>query len=164
MEIVIKKMETDAEFCGKAHVHWATWHAAYTGLIDQAYLDKLTPEKCEEIAYRWPDNILIAKDGERVIGFVGYGSGGEDAPDTGVIFALYVLPEFWGTGVGQRLMDAGTERLKVYPQIALWVLKGNARAIRFYEKNGFCADGEEKELAALKASEIRMFFHREADK
>lgn len=161
MEIVIKKMETDAEFKGKAYVHWAAWHAAYTGLIDQAYLDKLTPEKCEEIAYRWPDNILIAKDGEYVLGFLGFGNEGTD---TGVIFALYVLPEYWGTGVGQRLMRAGMEKLAAYPRIALWVLKGNARAIRFYEKNGFRADGEEKELASLNASEIRMVYHREADK
>ena len=163
MEIVIKQMETDDEFRGKAHVHWASWHAAYTGLIDQAYLDKLTPQKCEEIAYRWPDNILIAKDGERVLGFLGYGNGGEDAPDTGVIFALYVLPEFWGTGVGQRLFDAGLTYLSAYPKIVLWVLKGNARAIRFYEKNGFCADGEEKALPSLNASEIRMVLNRKKE-
>ena len=163
MEIVIKQMETDAEFRGKAHVHWASWHAAYTGLIDQAYLDRLTPQKCEEIAYRWPDNILIAKDGERVLGFVGYGDGGKDAPDTGEIFALYILPEYWGTGVGQRLFDAGTEPLKAYPKLALWVLKGNARAIRFYEKNGFLKTGEEKALPALNASEIRMALNRKKE-
>jgi len=156
MEIEIRKMETDAEFRGKAHVHWATWHAAYTGLIDQSYLNKFTPEKCEEIAYRWPDNILIAKDGERVLGFVGYDDGGEDAPDTGEIFALYVLPEYWGTGVGQRLFNAGTERLKAYRKLALWVLKGNARAIRFYEKCGFGATGEEQYLPSVGATEIRM--------
>ena len=161
MEIEIKKMETDEEVRGKAYVHWASWHAAYTGLIDQAYLDKLTPEKCEEIACRWPDNILIAKDGERVLGFLGFG---DEGADTGVIFALYVLPEYWGTGVGQKLMEAGLTKLSAYPKIALWVLKGNARAIRFYEKNGFRADGEEKDLAALGASEIRMILLREADK
>lgn len=163
MEIEIRKMETDAEFRGKAHVHWATWHAAYTGLIDQSYLNKFTPEKCEEIAYRWPDNILIAKDGERVLGFVGYDDGGEDAPDTGEIFALYVLPEYWGTGVGQRLFNAGTERLKAYRKLALWVLKDNARAIRFYEKNGFRKTGEEKALPTLNASDIRMVLERKKE-
>ena len=160
MEIEIKKMETDEEVRGKAYVHWASWHAAYTGLIDQAYLDKLTPEKCEEIACRWPDNILIAKDGERVLGFLGFG---DEGADTGVIFALYVLPEYWGTGVGQKLMEAGLTKLSAYPKIALWVLKGNARAIRFYEKNGFRADGEEKALPVLGASEIRMILNRKKE-
>ena len=155
MEIEIRKMETDAEFRGKAHVHWVTWHAAYTGLIDQSYLDKLTPEKCEEIAYRWPDNILIAKDGERVIGFLGYGSD-QNAPDTGELFALYVLPEYWGTGVAKRLFEAASEQLSAYPAIDLWVLKENARAIRFYQKCGFAATGEEQYLPSVQATEIRM--------
>ena len=157
MEIEIRKMETDAEFCGKAHVHWATWHAAYTGLIDQAYLNKFTPEKCEEIAYRWPDNILIAKDGERVVGFAGYG---EADPDTGELFALYVLKEYWGTGVAQLLMQATLERLAAYPKIALWMVKGNARAQRFYEKCGFRLTGEEKLTSSVGAYGIRMMLKR----
>ena len=164
MQIIIRKMETDAEIRSKAFVHWRCWHEAYAGIVSPAYLNKLTLEKCEELAFRWRDNLLVAKEGERVVGFVGYGDRCEEAPDTGEIFALYVLPEYRGTGVGQRLMRAGMEKLAAYPRIALWVLKGNARAIRFYEKNGFRADGEEKELASLNASEIRMVYHREADK
>ena len=165
MDITIKKMETDEEIRGKAYVHWASWHAAYTGLIDQAYLDKLTLEKCVEIAYQWPDNILVAKDGERVIGFVGAGTYRDrSVSDTGEIFALYVLKEYYGTGVGKILTDAAIATFSDYPTVILWVLKGNGRAIRFYEKCGFRADGEEKALPALRASEIRMIYEREACK
>lgn len=156
MCIIIKKMETDDEIRGKAFVHWKSWQEAYPGLVDQAYLDKLTLEKCEDMAYRWPDNLLVAKDHERVVGFVGFGDRGEEAPDTGEIFALYVLAEYYGKGVAQQLMEAGLKQLEAYPQICLWVLKENQRAIRFYEKCGFIPDGEETVSAIIGAEEIRM--------
>ena len=156
MCITIKKMETDDEIRGKAFVHWKAWQEAYPGLVDQAYLDKLTLEKCEDMAYRWPDNLLVAKDHERVVGFVGFGDRGEEAPDTGEIFALYVLAEYYGKGVAQQLMEAGLKQLDAYPQICLWVLKENQRAIRFYAKGGFIPDGEETVSAIIGAEEIRM--------
>lgn len=158
MNIIIKAMETEAEIRGKAYVHWKAWQEAYPGLVSPAYLEKLSLEKCEEIAFRRPENTLVAIDGERVLGFVCYGGG--DDPDTGEIFALYVLAAYYGTGLGRRLMDAGLERLRDCPEVRLWVLQGNARAIRFYEKCGFRPDGAEKELPALSAREIRMRLRR----
>ena len=158
MNIIIKAMETEAEIRGKAYVHWKSWQEAYPGLVSPAYLEKLSLEKCEEIAFRRPENTLVAKDGERVLGFVCYGGG--DDPDTGEIFALYVLAAYYGTGLGRRLMDAGLERLRDCPEVRLWVLQGNARAIRFYEKCGFRPDVAEKELPALSAREIRMRLRR----
>ena len=160
MDITVKQAETDDEIRGKAYVHWAAWHEAYTDLISKAYLDKLTLEKCTEIAYQWPDNILIAKDGERVVGFVGYGGPREEPSNAGVIFALYVLKDYYGTGVGRRLLEAGLAHLTAYPTVCLWVLKENRRAIRFYEKCGFHATGEEKVLPLLEAAEIRMVWER----
>ena len=61
MNIVIKKMETDAEIKGKAYVHWKSWQEAYSGIVDQRYLDSLTLDKCEKIAFRRTDNVIIAK-------------------------------------------------------------------------------------------------------
>lgn len=156
MEIEIKSMETDAEIRGKAYVHWASWHEAYAGLVSAEYLKKLTLDKCVEAAHRWTDNHLVAKDGDAVIGFLCFGNRGEESPDTGEIFALYVLPEYWGKGVSQALMEAGLLKLAAYPKIALWVLKENPRAIRFYEKCGFIKTGEEQYGKAIDATEIRM--------
>ena len=48
MNIVIKKMETDAEIKGKAYVHWKSWQEAYSGIVDQRYLDSLTLDKFSE--------------------------------------------------------------------------------------------------------------------
>lgn len=156
MDIVIKKMETEAEIRGKAYVHWRSWQEAYPGLVSREYLEKLSLEKCEQMAFRFPENTLVAKEGERVLGFVCYGEGSDEAPGIGEIFALYVLAERYGTGLGRRLMEAGLAALPGCEQIRLWVLKENKRAIRFYETCGFRPDGEEKELPALSAREIRM--------
>ena len=160
MNITIKPMETDEEIKGKAFVHWKCWQETYPGRVDGAYLEKLTLEKCEELASRWRDNILVAKDGDRVVGFVGYGHHGPEDPDTGEVFALYVLPEYQGTGVGQRLMDAALEKLSAFPHLCLWAVKGNARAIRFYEKNGFRLNGEEKYVPRMEAAGVQMVKER----
>ena len=156
MAIAIKPMETDEEIKGKAFVHWKCWQETYPGLVSQEYLDKFTLEKSEERAFLWRDNILVAKEGDRVIGFVGYGGHGPEEPDMGEVFALYVLPEYHGTGVGRQLMDAALEKLAAYPKICLWAVKGNGRAVRFYEKNGFRLTGEEKTVSSISADGVRM--------
>lgn len=144
MSIEIRKMETDAEIRGKAYVHWKSWQEAYPGIVSREYLDRLTLEKCEEIAFRWRDNILVAKDGDRVAGFVGYGTArNEENAEVGEIFSIYVLPEYWGKGVGPELMKNALDHLTEHGRIEVTVLKENGRAIRFYEKCGFRRDGTE---------------------
>lgn len=160
MSIVIKQMETEEEIKGKAFVHWRSWQEAYPGIVSQDYLDRLTLDKCERMAFSWPDDTLVAKENDRVIGFVCYGDRGEEAPDVGEIFALYVLADYYGKGVGRKLMDSGLEQLKRFSQVRLWVLKENRRAIRFYEKCGFQPDGTEMTSPAVSAAEIRMSLKR----
>ena len=163
MTVIIKPMETDEEIRGKAYVHWKAWQEAYTGFISQEYLDRNTLDKCEEMAYRWPDNIFIAKTGNKVIGFAGCGIS-RDNPDAGEVYAIYVLSEYYGTGTAQKLMDAATGQLGNCAVIYVWVLKENARAIRFYEKYGFEKDGAEKYMPALKADAIRMELNSTGDR
>lgn len=163
MGVIIKEMETEDEIKGKAYVHWKAWHEAYAGLVSQDYLDALTLDRCFAMARRWTDGILVAKENGRVIGFAGYGDRGEEAPEVGEVFAMYVLSEYYGKGVGQLLMEAALERLKGYRQIRLWVLKENGRAIRFYEKCGFRPDGAETFSPACKAADIRMVLDPKAD-
>ena len=50
---------------------------------------------------------IVAIDNNRVIGFVGYGDRGDEAPYVDEIFALYVLSDYYGTDVGFDLMKAG---------------------------------------------------------
>ncbi len=159
---IIKKMESDDEINGKGYVHYKSWHETYSDLIDAAYLEQLTIEKCTDIAHKWTDNIIIAKDGEKVIGFVGYGAyRDETLPLHGEIFSIYVLAEYQGRKVGYGLMNAALDKLSDYGKIALWVLKGNDSAIRFYERYGFRMDGTESEIMlGTSNTEIRMIYEK----
>ena len=162
MNIVMKKMESDDEIKGKAYVHWKSWQEAYPGLVDQRYLDSLTLDKCEKTAYRWLDNIIVAKDGDSVVGFVGYGKYRDDElENAGEVFSIYILSEYYGKGVGYRLMKAALSQLTEYPRIAVWVLKNNQRAIRFYERCGYRFDGREEMLVlGSPVIEARMLLER----
>ena len=60
-------------------------------------------------------------------------------PESLEVARLYTLKEVWGMGVGQFLLDAALDFAKVKGMTYVWlgVWEHNARAIRFYEKNGF---------------------------
>ena len=158
MSITYKKLETDDEIRGKAYVHWKAWQEAYAGIIAPAYLEKLTLEKCENIAFQWRDNNVIALDGGRVVGFACYGKcRDEDLDNAGEVSAIYILSEYYGQGVGHHLMQMALAELAGYDRVAVWVLKDNERAIRFYERCGFAADGTEKTLTLVTpVTEMRM--------
>lgn len=50
---------------------------------------------------------------------------------------LYLVPGLHGTGVAQAML----ELLLPHGHGYLWVFQANHRAVRFYERNGFAADG-----------------------
>lgn len=57
--------------------------------------------------------------------------------------ALYVDPNHWGEGWGAALVGAARARLSSvgFDTAVLWMLVGNTRAARFYERDGWCMDG-----------------------
>lgn len=161
-KISIVPMVTSEDINGKGYVHWKSWHETYTGLIDPDYLERWTLEMCVDRAHRWPQNMMVAKDGDKVIGFVGYGAYRDDTLiDCGEVFSIYVLSDHQGQKVGYELMNAAFEKLADYEKIAVWVLKGNDRAIKFYERYGFLFDGTEKEIMlGTPNTELRMIYTR----
>ena len=150
VSMIIKPLETEDEIFGKAYVHCQAWKEAYAGLIDQDFLDSRTVEMSEQRARKAFETgvlTLVAKDGDRVVGFVDYGPyRGEYLKDTGEVYAIYVLKEFYGKGVGYALMTKALGALSEFRQAAVWVLKGNDRAVQFYERWGYHFDGQEQIL------------------
>jgi putative acetyltransferase len=77
-------------------------------------------------------NIIVAEQGGALIGFVTI-----DAK--GYLDQLVVGPEHWGSDLGTALVD---EAKRLSPDgITLLVNTDNARAIRFYRRNGFVGAG-----------------------
>jgi GNAT superfamily N-acetyltransferase len=136
---------------GIADVHVRSWQAAYRGLIDQGFLDRLSHvEHLSMWRHRFeaadPDrHVLVAESGGEVVGFSSSGPSRDDDAGVGAaeIYAFYLAPEWFGAGVGRRLL-AGT--VKAFSELGfrestLWVLELNDRARRFYEVAGWRWDG-----------------------
>jgi putative acetyltransferase len=78
--------------------------------------------------------IVVAVQGEALSGFVTI-----DAK--GYLDQLVVSPDHWGSPLATALVD---EAKRLSPSgVTLLVNKDNARAIRFYERNGFARTGED---------------------
>ena len=78
--------------------------------------------------------IIVAEQGGAPIGFV-------TIDREGYLDQLVVAPEHWGSDVARLLVD---EAKRLSPDgITLLVNKDNARAIRFYERNGFLHVGND---------------------
>ena len=163
--MIIKPISTPQEIEGKALVHFQAWKEAYTGLISQEYLDKRTLELSLSVAKRAFEGGIAgfaAKQDGRVIGFADYGPcRDEDLSSAGEVYAIYILKEYYGRGVGRALMTHALDAMKEYKQIAVWVLENNRRAVRFYESFGYEPDGREKVLnLGAPVREIRMILKR----
>ncbi len=64
-------------------------------------------------------------------------------PATTELRRIYVVERVWGTGVGQLLLDRCFDEARELGAGSIWlgVWERNARAQRFYEKNGFAQRG-----------------------
>ena len=154
MNLTIRDMRPeDAD--EKGYIHYKTWQETYTGLIDEAYVNSQTLDKCRTMAHRWPKNTLLADLDGKIVGFSCYGT---DDSGAGEVIAIYLLKEVQGRGLGRKLMDATLDCLTSCSSVFLWVLKGNDQAIGFYEHYGFRFDGISKELPI--GTELRMSFTR----
>lgn len=159
-----------------ARVHVTAWRVAYSELIPEEYLASLDVGERSEV---WrsalageqrvaglPDAAnLVAELGGLVVGFATVGRFRDDPHDEalGELWAMYVDPDSWGAGVGDALMAATFEELARLGAASsyLWVLEGNDRAIRFYERHGWRPDGIRKTfvVAEVEVPEVRFSLH-----
>lgn len=148
---------------GVAIVHVESWRVAYRGLIDQSVLDA---QQVDHRADQWASwiahsvagaptgggaghshRLLVADAGGRIAGWASYGAGRDtDMATSGELAGIYVHPDFWSRGIGHVLIESVERELAAegWPNAYLWVLRGNDRASRFYERHLWHADGAEK--------------------
>lgn len=133
-----------------ARVHVRSWQAAYRNLMPDDYLDGLRPEdRAKKYDFSNLDPLrpytIVATEGGEIQGFATTAPAEtSNMPGYGELCALYVDPDFWGRGIGVRLVSAARARLfdLGFRSAILWVLAGNLRAERFYEKDHWTPDGE----------------------
>ena len=135
----------DGDLMAVGDLHYRSRRSAYADILSPAALDFGSPQAVGEWwreRFRWERDThrLTVADEGRVVGFTYLGVGEE--PDTAELSAIHVEPGLVGTGVGRLLMLDALAALPAYGSVAvLWVLEGNARARRFYERGGWAFDG-----------------------
>jgi GNAT superfamily N-acetyltransferase len=132
-----------------ADVHTRAWQAGYEhvfGAENLATIDAESRRRWWERSVREGlETVLVAEAGERVVAFASVGADRDDET-RGELYAIYALPEAWGSGAGRTLLGASVEALREggYGEAILWVLADNPRARRFYEREGWSPDGGAK--------------------
>ncbi len=138
-----------------------TWRDAYRGLMPGSLLDRLgydaTRRRSLMAASPSHQFALVAEDGTAVVGFcLGGRSRATDDPFQGEVYAIYVIPEQQGRGIGRALMEAAAKELvdRDLRSMIIWVLRENAPSRRFYERmGGEWVRDEERELDGVRVTE-----------
>jgi GNAT superfamily N-acetyltransferase len=164
MTVVIRRASA-ADAGGIAVLHVATWQAAYDGLLDGDYLAGLSVTRREaqwrEIFAAGTSQTVVAQAGKDLVGFASIGPSRDDGSPAGCgeLYAIYVHPSWWDHGLGHRLHDGALAMLgsSGHTDAVLWVLEGNARARRFYERQGWRLDGaiRTEQIGAADVAEVR---------
>jgi GNAT superfamily N-acetyltransferase len=163
--VVVIRAGSAADAAPIAAVQREAWFAAYTGIIPDEIIDRVTaPDDGARVrqSFRtrpWQRMIVASPDDEQhgIVGYAAFGPERDvlDMPwpypltsagsehEVAELYALYVHPARWSTGIGRALMDQVLAKVRAagYASITLWVLDANARARRFYARAGFAPDG-----------------------
>jgi ribosomal protein S18 acetylase RimI-like enzyme len=130
---------------GIAEVHLMSWRTTYKGIISDSYLSNLSLDGRRK-NWLWTFNhlnqdetIFVAEKSDG--GIVGFSSSGKNRnieyPHGGEVYAIYLLDEFQGQGIGRKLFQESVNSLlqKGYQSMMLWVLENNP-ALGFYQRMG----------------------------
>ncbi len=125
-----------------AAVYVRSWRAAYAELLPTEVLASLDEadwaRRFRSRRDRAPTMLLAFTPG-RVVGVVMAGPDRQD-PLLAEIYAIYVLPDVQGQGIGAVLLDAAIAQLDA-AVVRLWCAAANHGSRRFYERRGFVLDG-----------------------
>ena len=143
----------DAGAIGDLHVR--SWQVAYRGIVPDAILDGLSVGQRVEFWARVlgrssaepprDGRTWVVEDAGMVAGFASTRPSREadTPPGTGELHSIYLAPESWSKGLGSLLLASAVEDLheRGFAPLVLWVIEGNVRGRRFYERAGWRPDG-----------------------
>ncbi|MFT4416444.1 N-acetyltransferase family protein [Fredinandcohnia humi] len=135
-----KAVVSDAK--GIAKVHVDSWKSTYKGIVPDEFLEQLKYESREKM---WnqaiPTSTVFVAENE-VGHIVGFSSGGKEREGNyegyeGEVYAIYLLGEYQGQGIGKKLVEpivAQLREMKINSMLVL-VLEENKSCL-FYEALG----------------------------
>lgn len=138
---------TERDLPAVGALHYRSRASAYADILSPSALAYGSPSALGDWwmeRWRWERNthrLTVAVDEGVLIGFTYLGPSEE--PGVMELGAIHVDPVYVGSGVGWRLMGDALPHLG--DRAVLWVLAGNERARRFYERGGWVLDGTTRE-------------------
>ena len=145
-----------------ARVHTRGWHVGYADVFPVGRLSEWQSDAERwraRLAHRTPRAAaFVAERGGKVVGFATCGPNRDEA-GVGELYAIYVDPEAWGSGIGHALLSRAEEAMLEagFAEATLWVLEDNPRARRFYERAGWHDDGgrQQERFLETDVTEVR---------
>jgi ribosomal protein S18 acetylase RimI-like enzyme len=143
MPISIRQADI-ADALGIARVQVDTWRTTYTGILPDQVLSNMSYERGQqnwerEMRRQAQGAIFVAEDESGLtVGFAACGQERTNDPEyKGELYAIYVLKQAQGKGIGKQLALASAKHLKErnFSSMLVWVLEENPYR-RFYESIG----------------------------
>lgn len=134
-----------ADIPAVSQAYASAWKETYAGVAPESFVSGMSEAAASQIFTQslQPNSysyfLYVAEVGGRIVGFADGGKersrpamGGE-----GELYAIYLLKEFHGKGIGRELFKAslGCARLLGFHPMVAWVLESNPTR-KFYEKAG----------------------------
>ena len=141
----VKKVDSKDDFEAIGNIYATSWKAAYRGMIPQPFLDGLNGGHWGEVLRKHHNQARVILDGQKYAGVSSYCPAREEhMKEWGEIVSIYLLPEYFGSGYAEPLLQSVMQDLLQmgYTDIFLWTLEENVRAQKFYEKQGFQQNGD----------------------
>ncbi|WP_432359969.1 GNAT family N-acetyltransferase [Sporosarcina sp. UB5] len=118
-----------------------SWRTTYKGIVSESVLQNLSYEQRAENWRRGIEKnaLYVAEDESGNI--VGFATGGKERTGKydadGELYAIYLLQEVQGQGIGKKLIQAIAQNLKEqgFSSMLVWVLEHNPSK-KFYESLG----------------------------
>jgi GNAT superfamily N-acetyltransferase len=123
--------------------------AGFTELLPPGHeFPEVNAERWYELIEDPGVSMLMAEEGDELLGFSACGESRDDDadPSVGEVRSFFVAAGCWGRGVGRELMAAVLDSLRERgcTEATVWSFAANERANAFYERAGFTRDGAEK--------------------
>lgn len=133
-----------------AQIHLQAWRAAYADLLSARYLSDLSAGVARRAAtleaaiVSGVPAVWVVEQAGQPVAWASFGSSRDaDAlPSTGELRAINLLPQVWSQGIGRQLWQQVSRQLSDagFTQATVWVIRGNQRALDFYDAVGFAEE------------------------
>lgn len=154
---------TIADMPAVGRLHIDSWRTAYAGLLPQVFLDRLTYAEREQRWRTWFEDddgrrlLLIAVEGNEVVGFVAAWPEPGGEPHIVEVAALHVARSQHGRGLGKRLLARVASRAEQrgFAALSLEMLEGNPTGGFYAHLGGLVTDRYASVLDGEAVTDVR---------